>query len=136
MTRTFNATEEKPEKSAEGMYSESLHEQLKISISEQIGQEISNFKDQVANIIAAKDATYQESLIKRTSREIATLSLHLLTKESEVAALKAKETDYLSQIAALEAERDHLRNSINMIFTSSSWKLTAPLRKLVRLLKR
>ncbi len=105
-------------------------------LSTTLDEKITNLKVEISNILAAKDAAYEESLVKRTSREIATLSVHLLQKDSELAALKAKESEYLNQISALEAECTHLRNTVNHVFSSTSWKLTAPLRKIVRLLKR
>lgn len=105
-------------------------------LSTSLEDKVAGAMEEFSNILAARDTAREENLIKRTSREIATLSLHLLEKESEVLTLKAKEADYLSQIAVLEAERNHLRHSIDSIFASSSWKLTAPLRKLVRLIKR
>ncbi len=97
---------------------------------------ITSIKEDILSILASRDTAYEENLIRRTSREIATLSLHLLEKESEAMALKAREADYLNTIAALEAERDQLRNTVNLVFSSTSWKLTAPLRKIVQLLKR
>lgn len=105
-------------------------------ISNTVEDKVNSIKEEISNILAARDAAYEENLIKRTSREIATLSLHLVEKEAEALALKAKEAEYINKIASLEAERDQLRNTVNLIFSSSSWKLTAPLRKLVQLLKR
>lgn len=137
MTRIPSPLEEMPEHTdGSSVHSKQLYEQLRKSLSEEIGQEASKLKDQIADIIAAKDTAYEENLIKRTSREIASLSLHLLEKESEVMELKVREADYINQIASLEAERDQLRNTVNLVFSSTSWKLTAPLRKIVRLLKR
>lgn len=107
-------------------------EKLSTALEDKVACAIEEF----SNILAARDTAREENLIKRTSREIATLSLHLLEKESEVLTLKAKEADYLSQIAVLEAERTHLRNTVSLLLSSTSWKLTAPLRKIVRLLKR
>jgi hypothetical protein len=106
------------------------------NLSSELKEEIARIKDEIANIISARDSGYEENLVKRTSREIATLSLHLLQTESELAEIKAKEVDYINQINVLEAEIDNLRNAVNSLFSSTSWKLTAPLRKVVKLLKR
>lgn len=105
-------------------------------ISKTFEDKVASIKEDISNVLAARDATYEENLIKRTSREIATLSLHLLEKESEAMQLKARETEYINKIASLEAERDQLSNTVNLVLSSTSWKLTAPLRKLVQLLKR
>lgn len=105
-------------------------------ISSSLEDKISHITEEISNILAAKDAAYEEDLIRRTSREIATLSLHLLEKESEVAALKAKESEYLQRIASLEAENTHLHKTLTLMLSSTSWKLTMPLRKFVGLLKR
>lgn len=105
-------------------------------ISNVVEDKVNSIKEDISNILAARDAAYEENLIKRTSREIATLSLHLVEKETETLALKAREAEHINRIASLEAERDQLRNTVNLVFSSSSWKLTAPLRKLVQLLKR
>lgn len=58
------------------------------SISNTVEDKVSSIKEEISNILAARYAAYYENLIKCTSREIATLSLHLVEKEAEALALK------------------------------------------------
>lgn len=106
------------------------------SLSQELKEEISKIKDELAILISARDSVNEENLIRRTSREIATLSIHLVQKESELAEIKLKEIEYINRIYALEVEIENLRGTVNALFSSTSWKLTAPVRRLVRLLKR
>lgn len=110
----------------------SLDEKISIAIKD----EFLKIKEELISLNAIKENAREESLNQRSAKEIATLSIYLLERETELNKLKSKEADYLSEIHQLKVERDNLHNAVNSLLSSTSWKLTAPLRKVVRLLQR